>query len=325
MKISVIVPIYNCAQYLCACLDSILTQTYRDLEVIVIDDGSSDGSWDICMAYAAADPRIRAIRQANQGVSAARNAGLDIASGQLIAFVDADDAIEPDMYESLLNLMVRHRADIAHCGYARIRFDGSRKNVLGTGILLEQTSLQANESLLSGKHFTGSTWNKLYKSSLFQDLRFDTTMKVNEDVLINTLVFQRAQKLVFWDVPKYHYYERAGSATRVADPITARQILLTAGEKMLAIHEGSPLAHICAQKIHYALLDLYRAYLIEDRSGYRQERRRLDEKMRALTQSYPIDSSRGRWNYRFMRYFPRLYLLVYWVFNKLRTPNYDIQ
>ena len=122
MKISVIVPVYNCEKYLPSCLDSILNQTYTSLQIILVDDGSPDKSGIICDQYAAKDSRIQVIHQKNQGVSAARNAGLACADGDAVGFVDSDDTIDADMYETLTSLMLAHKADVAVCGYKKVYF-----------------------------------------------------------------------------------------------------------------------------------------------------------------------------------------------------------
>ena len=119
-KISIIVPIYNIEKYLPRCLDSILAQTYKNLEVILVDDGSVDNSGMIADKYARNDQRIIVIHQVNKGVSAARNAGLDLATGDYIGFVDGDDYIEPDMYEILMRIIDEQQVDIAHCGYQMV-------------------------------------------------------------------------------------------------------------------------------------------------------------------------------------------------------------
>lgn len=324
MKISVIVPVYNCEAYLPACMDSILNQTYSDLEIIVVDDGSADGSPAICDAYAQKDTRIQVIHQENQGVSAARNAGLDIAVGDFIAFVDSDDTLEPDMYQVLVELAQAHQADIAHCGYKKIRLDESTKDVGGTEILLVQDSAEASKCLLRGQYFVGSPWNKLYKSHLFQNIRFDPTIKNNEDILVNALVFQKATKLAFWDVPKYHYYERTVNSWSRNNHIQAKTDCTIVSQRILDLYRGSALESICVGRYYYALLDLYRTCLLEAPEQTFQKRDDIHRRMKELTRTYRVDYGRSIWNYRFMRYFPRLYVFVYRVYGRIRTQNNDL-
>ena len=120
IKLSIIIPVFNVEKYVQTCLDSVIEQSFRDFEVIVVDDGSTDGSPAICDAAAKQDGRIRVIHQRNGGLSAARNAGLDIARGEWIGFLDSDDFILPDMYEKLMNAAEKARADIAVCNYMRV-------------------------------------------------------------------------------------------------------------------------------------------------------------------------------------------------------------
>ena len=324
MKISVIVPVYNCEEFLPACVESILRQTYQNLEIILIDDGAEDGSGAICDDYAAKDGRIRVIHQKNQGVSAARNAGLDAATGELITFVDSDDAIEPDMYEVLVKLLLEHQADIAHCGYRKVHFDGSSKEVLGTGKLLIQDSWEASECLITGKHFTGGPWTKVYRKELFSSIRFDPALKINEDVWMNVQAFREAKKIVFWDVPKYRYYERAQSATRITNRLKFKKDCTEASQRMLDLYRDTRLEPVCAGRLYYSLLDLYRMGLLYPYEGVREERRTIHARIQSVFCWKKEISKRSIWNYRFMRYFPWLYVLVYRVFDRIREPNIDL-
>lgn len=125
-KISVIIPVYNSEKFLDACIDSIVKQTYQNFEIILVDDGSTDDSPSLCDQYAAQDKRIKVIHQDNQGVSAARNNGLDLATGDLVSFIDSDDTLDEDMYELLVKLFEENSADITHCGYKHLVGDEVR-------------------------------------------------------------------------------------------------------------------------------------------------------------------------------------------------------
>lgn len=324
MKISVIVPVYNCEAYLPACLDSIVGQTVSDLEIILIDDGSSDSSGAICDNYAEKDARFRVIHQKNQGVSAARNAGLDIALGEFIAFVDSDDTLEPDMYETLVNLAAEHHADIVHCGYKKVHFDGSTKDVLGSGVILVQDGIKACECILAGRHFTGSPCTKLYRKELLHEIRFDQHLKINEDVLLNIQVFLRAKKLVFRDVPKYLYYERAQSATRQTNRLKAKLDCVSAAEEMLDILKGTYAERACAARLYYALIDLYRVYLFEKLGESNAERTQIHNRLCEIAKLCAHIPKRNVLNYWFMRCFPGLYMKVYHIYDRIRTPNIDL-
>lgn len=324
MLISVIVPVYNNAPYLSQCLTSILSQTYSDLEIICVNDGSTDNSLEILHAIAQSDPRIIVLSQENAGVSAARNAGLEIAHGDYVAFVDSDDELEPDMYETLLNLATCYQVDIAHCGYKKIHLDGTEKDVQGTGKLLVQDSQEAIECLLTGKFFVGSPCNKLYKRELFSDIHFDTSLKINEDVLVNVQIFLKAKKLVFLDVPKYHYFEREGSSCSRTDLLRKKQDCVAAAEKMLKVCEGTSLEGICASRLLGTLRDLFRAYLLTDKRGTKAVREEICNRISAISPLCKSRSLRNEINYLFMRYLPGLYRAVYTLYDHIRKPNWDI-
>lgn len=211
--ISVIIPVFNTAPYLKRCMDSILNQTWTNLQIIAVDDGSTDRSGDILDEYQAKDPRVAVLHQENRGVSAARNAGLKLATGDYIGFIDSDDAAHSSLYEMLLQLAKQYDAPIAHCGYRRIAQDGSTKDISGTDTLLVQDQRQAMECLLLGKHFVSGLWNKLFHRSLVDGVFFREDIKINEDLLFVYQLFKKADKSVYLDRSLYFMYERRESAT----------------------------------------------------------------------------------------------------------------
>lgn len=205
--ISVIIPVYNTKQYLQSCLDSILAQTYTDLEILFIDDGSTDGSSELLDAFGAQDGRIRVIHQKNGGVCAARNRGIQEARGDYLSFIDSDDTLEPDMYAVLMSLIRERGVDIAHCSYNRVTA-GVVKPIGNSGQVYPQSRTEALRCLLTGRLFVGSCWTKLYARRLFDVVRFPSGIRTNEDMLVNFRVFSRAENSVFIDVCKYNYGHR---------------------------------------------------------------------------------------------------------------------
>ena len=172
-KISVIVPVYKVEPYLSRCLDSIINQTYRNLEIILVDDGSPDRCGEICDEYARQDSRIRVIHKANGGLSDARNHGIDVAIGDYIAFVDSDDYIATDMYEKMLARLELDNSDMVVCNY--YRFDEGSAPPKDGYIQLPDRVLTQDEAfdfyLQIGGDYV-SAWNKLYKRTIFDDLRY---------------------------------------------------------------------------------------------------------------------------------------------------------
>lgn len=211
-KISIIVPIYNIEKYLSRCLDSILAQTYKNLEVILVDDGSVDNSGMIADEYARNDQRIIVIHQVNKGVSAARNAGLDLATGDYIGFVDGDDYIESDMYEILMRIIDEQQVDIAHCGYQMV-YPSRIDYYYNTREKQKMNREEGVFELLKGRKIEPGLWNKLYKAELFKEIRLPIGIAETEDLLCNFELFCLAESSFFYDVSKYHYMLRSGSAT----------------------------------------------------------------------------------------------------------------
>lgn len=213
--ISVIIPAYNIENYIRPTLDSVLQQTYRNLQIIVVNDGSVDGTGRVIDEYARRDSRIVAIHKENGGVTSARLQGLTRAEGSCIGFVDGDDYIEPHMYERLMNNMKNHRADISHCSYQMVFPNGRVDHYHNTGVLLVQKDGQGCADLLDGSMTEPGLWNKLYRRELFAGLAqwMDTSIRIHEDLLMNFYLFRRAKICVFEDVSLYHYVLRKGSAT----------------------------------------------------------------------------------------------------------------
>lgn len=234
-RISVIVPAYNNAPWLPRCLDSLLTQTYQDLEIIVVNDGSTDDTEQVLNAYAAKHDRVKAIHKENGGVTSARLRGVEKAAGQWIGFVDGDDEIETQMYARLLENAHAYGAEISHCGH-QVRFpDGRIGFVHNSGQLRQQDRLTGLRDLLDGGQVESSLCTKLFRRELFEGLEawMDPAIKNNEDYLMNYYLFSRAEKSVFEDVCPYHYILRHGSASyrqlhehSLFDPIRVRQRIL---------------------------------------------------------------------------------------------------
>ena len=210
-KISVIVPIYKAEAHLPRCIDSILTQTHTNLEIILIDDGSPDNCGKICDEYAKKDSRIKVIHKKNGGVSSARNAGLNIATGDYIAFVDADDYIKNAMYEQLLLVLKETNADISVCNYQY--GDYIQEDTLSVTLY---NSITACKQLFFSDRFkegiSVAPVDKLYKSELFNNLRFLEACHYAEDTLMCVQVFCQAKTIVKKDITLYHYIRSENSA-----------------------------------------------------------------------------------------------------------------
>lgn len=202
--ISIIVPIYNVEKYLNKCIESIVKQTYENIEIILIDDGSNDNSGIICDEYAKKDNRIIVVHKENGGVSSARNKGLKIAKGEWISFVDADDWIEQIFCQTLLNKVTQEQADIALCGYNRIT-DNQIEKINANN---QEVFLNSNEYLvksLNPQTGFGFCHMKLIKKEVLKSISFNERIEVGEDALFNIQLSTYIKKAVFLKQPLYNY------------------------------------------------------------------------------------------------------------------------
>lgn len=211
MKLSIIIPVYNVRQWLEETVSSVLNQTFRDFELILVDDGATDGSGELCDTFAAADSRVRVIHQANAGVSAARNAGLDAAQGQFIGWVDSDDIIEADMFLRLVTLAENHNADIAQCQHDRA-CELNANPRMDAVELLDGPSFVRRMFTKQGGSYTNQValWSKIYRKTLWDDIRFPVGM-VYEDEMQTYKVCLKAAKIIETEDILYHYVKRENS------------------------------------------------------------------------------------------------------------------
>ena len=233
-RISVIVPTYNNAAWLERSLDSLIAQCYPHLEIIVVNDGSSDNTREVLDKYLIRNPEIKVIHQENGGVTSARLRGVKESTGEWIGFMDADDYVDPRMYEQLLKNAHSHDADVSHCAHRICFVDGRIERVHITGKIEVQEKETGLKALLNNE-IEGSLCLKLYRRELFVGLEqwMDYTIRNNEDFLMNYYLFSRADTTVFEGTDYYHYIQRRGSASysganehSIFDPIRVRRIIL---------------------------------------------------------------------------------------------------
>ena len=213
-KISVIIPAYNVAPYLERCLDSVIRQTYDDLEIIIVDDGSADSTGRIADRIAETDRRVRVVHQDNRGLGAARNTGLDLATGELLAFVDSDDWLETNAYEVMAGKMEEYGCDVVTCG---------RNVVEKGGFLHNEYCMEEGELVRPGREIIRrflmrdgmnmAAWDKLYRAEVFDGIRFPEGFLVSEDFVPIYSVMSRANAVFLSGQPLYNYYRRPGSIT----------------------------------------------------------------------------------------------------------------
>lgn len=246
-KISVVIPVFNGEMYLNRCIQSVVNQTYKNLEIIIVDDGSTDNSGSICDAWKQTDERIVVIHTSNGGVSRARNIALDFAQGEYIAFVDADDWIDVDMYACMIEAMQRTGVDI--CAGGHVLSLHNKEIVTYENSVSKQLSRnEALAAMYSGKTKKNLGWelcDKLFKSFLFSGLRFNCSIKTAEDNLLFWQLMKRVNKIYQLPLNKYYYFMREDSAVhtinikRILDNVhVARYIYRDASTEIAPVIDG---------------------------------------------------------------------------------------
>lgn len=213
-KISIIVPIYKVEKYLNRCIDSILSQSYENIEVILVDDGSPDNCGKICDEYQLKDKRIKVIHKINGGLSSARNSGLDIATGDYIGFVDSDDWIEPKMYETLIENAIKYDAQISVGGVVDLLEEGNKYTSIKSTFNGNIDIQCLNKEQAMKKFFleSWSAWDKIYKREVHENIRFPEG-EINEDEAIAINLLENCEKIVYTNEIFYNYIKRKDSIT----------------------------------------------------------------------------------------------------------------
>lgn len=208
--ISVIVPIYNVEKYLDRCVDSIINQTYKNLEIILVDDGSPDNCPQICDDYAKKDSRIKVVHKENGGLSDARNVGMEVATGEYVSFIDSDDYVSLDFYETLFQTMIDNDSDIVECSVVKFYEDNNFDEYSDDLKVTNYDTLYGLEGLINENPFKQHVWNKLYKSSVALDIPY-AVGKLNEDEFWTYQIFGKAKKVTRINKTMYHYFQRGSS------------------------------------------------------------------------------------------------------------------
>lgn len=324
-KISVIIPVYNLEAYVERAVRSVLQQTYTNIEVLIVDDGSTDNSWKVIQRIAVSDNRVIPIKQENKGVTNARLNGIRHATGEFIGFVDGDDEIETDMYELLLKNAKQYKADISHCGYQMIFTDGRISYFHNTGYIKKQDRLTGMKDLLEGALVEPGLWNKLFHRTLFNDLltmgEMYKSVKINEDLLMNYILFSKSNLSVFQDVCKYHYLVRKESASRGAlnehkifDPIYVKQYILDI--KIEGMEKDANKAYIGT------CVNVYNSLVLDRTTQYLQARKKVWNLLKVHKDWIPLLSKKQQILAILILNCPRGYVPIYRFYAKYLLKNY---
>lgn len=312
--ISVIVPIYHVEKYLSRCIDSIIDQTYQNLEIILVDDGSNDGCPAICDEYAQKDNRIVVIHKENGGVSDARNKGVDASKGEYIGFVDPDDYIHRDMYRILMDTILKNSADACICSYKYV-YDGRPKEEDVTFENDIHTDIKSGKSI---QYFYYSSdkkleltvpWNKLYKKELFRGYRYPLG-RIFEDEATTFKFLYRCEKVCLIDIPLYYYLQRNDSIIGVMNGQRDSKVVEAYLERIDFYHEMEEESLWCKAVIHClhmmcylqsnikskgaSDIDIHRIYrtdLMKRINDYRSAYKKLSKCQKAEIAIYRVSSS----------------------------------
>lgn len=223
--VSVIVPVYNVEKYLSTCLESILTQSYTKLEILLVDDGSTDNSSQICIKYESKDDRIKVLKKKNGGLAAARNTGIANAHGKYIYFVDSDDCIHPELIYTTVSLAEQYNANIVQVELKMVPADFqnySQKAVKGKiQCFTKEEALcnldQDNQTIAQNIRLsTTVVWNKLYRATIFEQIKFQDKLRIHEDQMIIHRLIAEANGMIFYDTPLYYYRNNQNSLIRTS-------------------------------------------------------------------------------------------------------------
>ena len=308
-KISLIVPIYKVEAYLVRCIESIINQTYNNMEIILVDDGSPDNCGKICDQYGEKDSRIRVIHKVNGGLSDARNSGLQIATGEILGFVDSDDWLPLDSIETSVKLMEEQEADIV--AFGSYKSDGKSKVTRYTSSVVEiYNREEALIALSRNDKIESHVWDKIYKREIWNEISFPVG-KLFEDVYVMHRVFVNADKVVFVDKPLYYYYQRDNSIVS-NQTIQSRFDIIEGYESRLAYlaDESEHIRRLTKENIVWSVISTLRMITEFGKGDCSNEVNRLQ----AILKKYPVDHfeigvmSRGfKYDYVILMHCPIIY------------------
>lgn len=283
-KISIIVPIYNVEKYLEQCIESIINQEYKNLEIILVDDGSSDKCSNIIDNYAQKDDRIKAFHKENGGLSDARNYGLDRATGNYICFVDSDDFVEKDFISSMYNNIKKYKVDIVACN--SYEFYNKNKIKVSNYLNIEKlyNKIEASKYLYIIGYYNVGVWNKMYEKKIWEQVRFPVGKK-SEDVFVMPKVIDNSNGLYYSSIPKYYYRQREGSITNSNN---INYDAIEASEKAIRFYKKNNMDEVIpcvTQYLIFAYIGIYNNLLCrkKDQKKMKDIRRKALEKKKEIT------------------------------------------
>lgn len=317
--LSIIVPVYNKIKYIDACIQSILSQSFKNFELILINDGSNDNSAEKCTHYAEVDKRVVVVHQENKGVSSARNEGLKIAKGNYIGFVDCDDTIDADMYEILMDNIIGYGADVSICGVTKT-FPAKKEAYYGTNKIKVFNKTEVIAALLN-KEFSRSVYDKIYKAELAKNIKFQGQM--NEDTFYNFLLFNNTIKTVFYDVLKYNYIIRENSVSMEKFSVKYMDSIGVSKSILDICKDKTPELIDEAKRFHLiTLISVYNLIVLSNRRRYQLEYQKTLNYLKA----YPFhlkDKASGKHKYALLiiKFSPKTYNFLMTAYCRLNNAD----
>lgn len=330
-NLSIIVPIYNVEKYLERCINSILNQTFSDFELILVDDGSPDNCGKICDEYKEKDNRIMVIHKKNGGLSDARNAGLDVAKGKYIGFVDSDDIIHPRMYEALFQCINKSNSDIAQCKFKKFKSLEELENDLDNynETFEEYDNKTAIIDMIDNNKINVNSWNKLYKSELFETLRFPKG-KIHEDEFLTYKLLYNSKKIVYVNQELYYYYQNnkgimnGSSILKRLDRIEA----LEERSKFFLENEDKDLYNKSNSALFFALNKLYFIFKRNDQLNKDEENiEKLKRKIEKISMLLENNNYLSSTNSKIVKIINKnnIFINIYYIQNYLLSIKYRLR
>ena len=300
--ISIIVPVYKAENYLDQCIQSIVDQTYRNLEIILVDDGSPDRSGELCEGWAKKDSRIRVLHKCNGGLSSARNAGIDHSTGQWLMFIDSDDFVAADMVQKLYDAVRLHDAQVALCGvrafidgedgYKEIEFWDLPANQVRTGRAVLQDAIDHKQGKLGGNSVIAC--NKIYQKSIFARLRFQEG-QLHEDEMIAHHILRSCHKIVSIGEPLYYYRQHAESIMGKGNLLRALSIAMAYGDRILMFDRDGYTGNVEPMQTQYwwILISMYTQFTRDEQC--KKLLKKLRHQMKAAKRVYAKSTETPLW------------------------------
>lgn len=318
--VTIIIPIYQAEEYVERCIQSVRNQTYKNLEILLIDDGSEDKSADICDRFAMLDSRITVFHKKNGGLSDARNYGIDRANGEYLAFIDADDYVTEDFIETLLDCCIRNKSDLAVCDYCQVKGEEIPRSLKNSEreVTLEEA---LNEVCANSKGHIMYTvaWNKLYQKNLFETIRYPVG-KTHEDEAVIYKIYEKAQKIMVMDKKMYGYYMSPNGIMRRKYNKSRLDFLEIQKEKIYYFRDKNQKTYEIKSRQQFGESLIFHYYCVRKfwKNSKEQQKKMVREFEKECLRYNKNFSRFVRMNFLFFYHCTDVYYMLYFLLRKIR-------